>query len=115
MQIEVWGQRLLLPGDILRSGEQALVRRLGVSLKSDILLAPHHGSNSSSGPALLHSVQPRLVLIANGYRNRYGHPHPSVLAAYDAGGADWRSTARHGQIRLIIQPDGTWKIETQSR
>ena len=74
VQIEVWGQRLLLPGDILRAGKQALVRRLGVSLNSDILLAPHHGSNSSSGPALLHSVQPRLVLIANGYRNRYGHP-----------------------------------------
>jgi competence protein ComEC len=31
-------------------------------------------------------VSPRVAVIQAGYRNRYGHPHPDVLARYAAHG-----------------------------
>ncbi|WP_291010539.1 hypothetical protein [Hydrogenophaga sp.] len=46
------------------------------------MLAPHHGSRSSSSPVLLNTLKLRWVLVQSGYRNRFGHPAPEVLARY---------------------------------
>jgi competence protein ComEC len=51
-------------------------------LRADLLLVPHHGSKTSSTPAFLDAVQPRLALVQAGYRNRFGHPAAPVLARY---------------------------------
>jgi len=51
-----------------------------------VLLVPHHGSKTSSSPPLLDAVQPGLALVQAGYRNRFGHPAPSVRDAYAAHG-----------------------------
>ncbi len=80
--IEAGGQRLLLSGDIEKTAERELVRRYGNNLRAEILVAPHHGSKTSSTAAFIDSVSPRYVLFPTGYRNRYGFPHPSVLARY---------------------------------
>jgi competence protein ComEC len=71
--------------------------------RATLLLAPHHGSLTSSSPVLLNTLQPRWVLVQSGYRNRFGHPAPAVLERYqargiawvnspDCGAATWRST-----------------------
>ncbi len=80
------GHSALLTGDIEADGEQALVERLGPALHSDILLVPHHGSQTSSTAAFLVAVQPQQAVIQVGYRSRFGHPHPAVLARYTAAG-----------------------------
>jgi len=92
----------LLAGDIEAPQEQALV---AVGLEPvDLLLVPHHGSKTSSTPEFLAALQPRLALVQAGYRNRFGHPAPAVLARYEAmgirvidsphcGAATWRSDA----------------------
>ncbi len=80
------GHSALLTGDIEAEQEQALVERLGAGLKSDILLVPHHGSQTSSTTAFLAAVQPKVAVIQAGYRSRFGHPHPAVLARYAAAG-----------------------------
>lgn len=78
---------VLLAGDIERAQEAALVARSAEgALRVDLLLVPHHGSKSSSSPALLDAVQPRLALMQAGYRNRFGHPAPPVRQAYEARG-----------------------------
>ena len=72
---------VLLAGDIEHDQERALVQR-GGPLAADVLLAPHHGSKSSSSALLLDAVHPRIALVQAGYRNRFGHPAEEVVARY---------------------------------
>ncbi|WP_432726184.1 DNA internalization-related competence protein ComEC/Rec2 [Variovorax sp. W6] len=72
----------LLAGDIERLQETALVMRTPQLLRADVLLAPHHGSKTSSGAAFLDAVQPRIALVQAGYRNRFGHPAQEVATRY---------------------------------
>ena len=51
-----------------------------ISLKSDVLLVPHHGSKTSSSAAFLDAVAPQIGVVQSGYRNRFGHPAPVVVA-----------------------------------
>ncbi len=76
------GRSLLLTGDIEAAQEAALVQRLGPRLRSTTLLVPHHGSRTSSTPALLIAVQPELAVVQAAYRSRFGHPATEVLARY---------------------------------
>ena len=57
--------------------------------RATVLLAPHHGSLTSSSPVLLNTLQPRWVLVQSGYRNRFGHPAPAVLDRYRQRGMRW--------------------------
>lgn len=90
----------LLTGDIEQAAEQQLVERYGPALRSDILIAPHHGSNTSSSAAFLAQVRPGTVLIPLGYRNRYHFPHPEVLKRYQAMGAKILDSAQAGAISV---------------
>jgi competence protein ComEC len=80
------GRSALLTGDIEAPQEAALVAREGAALASDVLLVPHHGSRTSSTAAFLAAVRPRRAVIQVGYRSRYGHPAPDVVARYGAAG-----------------------------
>lgn len=84
--VDAAGRGVLLAGDIEREQELALVERYGAALRSALLVAPHHGSRSSSSEEFLAQVQPEAVVIQAGYRNRFGHPAPEVLARYRARG-----------------------------
>jgi competence protein ComEC len=66
-----------------------LLAREGGGLQSTVLLAPHHGSKTSSSAEFLQAVEPEWVLIQAGYRNRYGHPAADVVARYQALGASY--------------------------
>jgi competence protein ComEC len=99
----------LLAADIERLSEMNLQER-DVLAPADVLVAPHHGSLSSSTPAFLAAVRPRWIVIPVGHRNRYGHPHPEVLARYRATGATLARTDRDGAVTLRLQGD---KIEME--
>ena len=90
----------LLTGDIERPAERQLAEHYGALLKSDILVAPHHGSNSSSSAAFLSLVRPSSVLIPVGYLNRFGFPHADVLQRYREAGARVFDTAKDGAISV---------------
>ncbi|HEX5685230.1 MAG TPA: DNA internalization-related competence protein ComEC/Rec2 [Ideonella sp.] len=100
------GHSVLLTGDIETEQEKALVERLGPRLKSDILLVPHHGSQTSSTAAFLAAVQPKVAVAQVGYRSRFGHPHPAVLARYAAAGIPVVRTDHCGA--WIQQDAGAW-------
>jgi competence protein ComEC len=74
----------LLAGDIEAPQEQDVVQQ-GLA-PVDLLLVPHHGSKTSSTPAFLQALEPKLALVQAGYRNRYGHPAEAVVARYSQQG-----------------------------
>ena len=87
----------LLTGDIQAAQERALLARHGsAALRAQWLLAPHHGSRSSSSAAFIDAVAPRWAVVQAGWRNRFGHPAPQVLARYAARGAQVVSTPQCG-------------------
>jgi competence protein ComEC len=87
----------LLVGDIEAAQESALVARTPPALlRVDWLLVPHHGSKTSSSAALLDAVAPRTAMVQAGYRNRFGHPAPEVLARYRERGIHTVESTRCG-------------------
>lgn len=103
--IETAGRRVLLTGDIEREAESALLRR-EPALRADVVLAPHHGSASSSSAVWVRLLQPQIVVYSTGYQNRFGHPATAVQQRYQAVGAQAWNTAANGAIRIIIMPSG---------
>jgi len=78
---------VLLAGDIEKPVELALVGQresapVTVSLKSDVLIAPHHGSKTSSSVEFIEAVQPGLTIFTAGYLNRFRHPRPEIVKRY---------------------------------
>ncbi|MFN3545483.1 MAG: DNA internalization-related competence protein ComEC/Rec2 [Thiobacillus sp.] len=90
---------LLLTGDGERQTELELVES-GQLERVRVLLAGHHGSRTSSIPEFLDATRPEIVVFTLGYRNRYGHPHPAVVARYRGLGARVLRSDRDGAIRL---------------
>jgi competence protein ComEC len=81
LRISTGAHTALLVGDIEQPQEARLVAS-GVELKSDLLLVPHHGSNTSSSAGFLDAVSPGVAIVQSGYRNRFGHPTAQVSARY---------------------------------
>ena len=94
------GGSVLLSADIEAADERALIARSPSLLPSTVLLAPHHGGNSSSTPEFIAAVGPREVIFSAGYRNSFNHPRPEVLARY-AASRQWR-TDRDGALRIVL-------------
>jgi len=111
VQVEWQGQRVLIAGDIEKKAERLLVQIYGDSLQSDILIAPHHGSRTSSDEMFLYSVAPRSVIISAGYQNRFSHPHAQVIERYWQHGIQWHNTALHGQLRVEGNKAGCLVVE----
>jgi competence protein ComEC len=101
----VSGERsILLPGDIEKAGEDSLLRQNPDRLKSWLVVAPHHGSNSSSTSEFVAAVDPKWILFSTGYKNSYGFPKPEVVQRWQAQGADILNTALTGAIEFRIVP-----------
>jgi competence protein ComEC len=111
------GGRVLLTGDLESAQERLLIERLrpthdGASgLRSEVLIVPHHGSQTSSSPEFLAAVAPKLAVFQVGWHNRYQHPHPKVLARYQEAGIGILRTDRDGAIRLVLQAEQPPRVE----
>lgn len=113
--VEAGGERLLLTGDIDAQAEQALLQA-DFPLAAHWLLAPHHGSRSSSSQRFIEAVAPQHVLIARGRHNNFGHPHPQVLARYRAAGVALHDSATSGALRLLLGEHGAAQaLRSQAR
>ncbi|HUS25702.1 MAG TPA: DNA internalization-related competence protein ComEC/Rec2 [Candidatus Binatia bacterium] len=102
---------VLLPGDIEAQAEQRLLRDHPAELRADVLVAPHHGSRTSSTPAFVAAVHPSRVLHAAGWRNHFRHPRPEVVARYGAIGAEQFVTGTSGALSLWRDARGTLRAE----
>lgn len=97
--------RILLPGDAEAEAEQDLLAHPEV-LQAEIIKVPHHGSDSSSTPALLAAVRPRDAIASAGIGNRYGHPAAEVASRYQAAGATFWRTDQQGAVCVCSQGTG---------
>ena len=93
---------VLLTGDIEKQAERLLVQRYGNNLESTILIAPHHGSKTSSSPIFIDTVKANIVLFPTGYRNRYHFPAKAITQRYSSRKIEQFNTATHGAIRFDI-------------
>jgi competence protein ComEC len=100
LQIHTQQGTALLTGDIEATAESWLVENYKDALKADVLIAPHHGSQTSSTAAFLKVVKPSVILIPAGYRNQFGHPHEEVIARYRDLHIKWFNSADEGAILL---------------
>lgn len=110
LKIESKAGSVLLTGDIERKAEYFLVNTYPEKLNAEIMIAPHHGSNTSSSLQFLQAVNPKIILIAAGYQNRYGFPDQRVLDRYRQIGAQWFNVSETGAITVAGLADA-WMID----
>nr|WP_279537118.1 DNA internalization-related competence protein ComEC/Rec2 [Aestuariicella hydrocarbonica] len=103
--LESQGVRVLLPGDVEAQRERLLLSHPRLQQPVDVLLAAHHGSNTSSIQPWIDQLSPQWVVFSAGYRNRYGHPHPKVVDRYRQAGARILTTADLGAIEFRLSSD----------
>ncbi len=94
---------VLLTGDIESQAERELLAERPQLLHADLLVAPHHGSKTSSTAPFIEAVAPRWVLFPTGYRNRYRFPAEPVAERYQRAGVALLDTASSGAI--TVRPD----------
>jgi competence protein ComEC len=112
LRIESPHASAILAGDIEAAQEARILRRSAPGdLRADLLLVPHHGSKTSSTPAFLAAVAPRWAIVQAGYRNRFGHPAPRIMARYRDAGIAILRTDRDGAITLRLGASGVPRIE----
>jgi len=103
LKVSSLDQSVLLTGDIEKEAESWLLKQQGDRLKSDVLIAAHHGSKTSSTLEFLKAVNPDVILIPAGYRNRFSFPHKQVIDRYAALNKAWMNTADSGAITVAIE------------
>lgn len=102
LKISTKKHSLLLPGDIEAVQEDELLHMTPEKLPSTVLLAPHHGSGTSSTPEFLKAVHPEIAIFQVGYNNRYHHPKPDVFERYENFGIKRLRTDASGALSLYF-------------
>lgn len=113
--IAAQGERILLTGDLDAAGEAALLANWPW-LKTDWLVAGHHGSRTSTSRRFVQAVAPRYAIISRGKHNSYGHPHPQVLANLQRQQVRIYDTAHDKAVRIHLGAYAEpWTMAMQSR
>jgi competence protein ComEC len=105
LRISVGRQSVLLVGDIEKASESRLLALHMHDLPSTLLVAPHHGSKSSSSEPFVNTVAPHYVVFTAGYRNRFHHPHLEVWQRYGAMGAERLRSDTDGAIIIDVDTE----------
>ncbi len=110
--IKISGENIsiLLTGDIDAISEFILTRQ-GEKLTSDILIVPHHGSNTSSKSLFVSNVSPDIAIASLAKGNRWNLPSSRVREVYYSEGIPWMDTGSDGQISLYVYDD-QWIAQT---
>ena len=100
----------LIPGD----AEKGSIKKLLDSekyLSAQILIAPHHGSNSSFSAKFLDKVNPELVVAACGFRNRYFYPGRKLREWTRKNGVKLLDTGESGRLGIRWDKNGKFRVE----
>jgi competence protein ComEC len=102
---------ILLTGDIEKEAEQVLVKRQRYILKSDVMIAPHHGSKTSSTESFVKAVAPTYTIFTVGYLNRFKHPKPLIVSRYAESKSTMYRSDYHGAILLDFMRKGPLQVK----
>jgi competence protein ComEC len=100
VKVSMGSTSFLFPGDIMAAAEKELVGLAGRKLDSTVLIAPHHGSRSSSSTVFLGEVNPEVIVISSGRQSRFKLPHPTILEKYQHHGYSIFRTDINGAVSL---------------
>lgn len=113
--VEANGERFLVTGDLDVAGERALLQAWP-DVRTDWLVAGHHGSRTSTAQFWLQQLQPHSVLVSRGRHNSYGHPHPLVLARIQHNRMQLYDTAVDKALRIRLGArEPLWPMAQQRR
>jgi len=107
LKISLGPHSVLIPADIEAPAERELVeqaQRGDIDLNSEVVLAAHHGSHTSSTAEWIAATHAKYVIFSAGWRNHFHHPHSDVLQRWIASGAQTLRTDQLGAIRLTLTP-----------
>lgn len=102
LRVRTAGGSALFTGDVPKVVETRLLKEQSPSLRNDLVLMPHHGSKSSSSTGFIQHTQAQWAVASAGANNRFGHPHPSVMARWQAAGANIHRTDQDGAMRFRL-------------
>ncbi len=105
LRISVNNQHILLTGDIEQEQERQLLIKHREKLKANVLLAPHHGSLSSSTTEFIQAVLPENIIFSSGFLNHWGFPKAEILDRYRKAGATQYRTDVDGAIQIECNSD----------
>ncbi len=115
VQIQDGKNSILLTGDIQALAEKGLVHKYHDKLHAAILVAPHHGSNTSSTKAFVSAVFPQYILFPTGFLNKFKFPSKKVLVRYEQIHAEAFNTAQSGAITFKFNSSKTVRIPQEYR
>jgi competence protein ComEC len=110
LKVSRGGQSLLLTGDAERRGELELMES-GADLSATVLVVGHHGSRTSSLTEFVQQTNPRYGVFTVGFHNRYGHPHPLVVARFREQHVQLLRSDSSGLIKLTFGEGGVMASE----
>lgn len=104
LEVAAGSSRLLLTGDI-ESPAEILLQYRQMFRRSHVVVVPHHGSRTSSSPALVDETAPEIAIVSAGRMNRWGFPKDDVVSRWHAAGAQVVNTARAGAVSQLLCRD----------
>lgn len=117
LQVSNQTGRVLLTGDIEKMAEDYLIKAYGSQLTSEVLIVPHHGSNTSSSYRFLLEVKPLYAIASLGFDNRFKFPHTKTLQSMRTLGIPFFRTDQCGMVTIKLPASGKintptcWKAE----
>jgi competence protein ComEC len=103
LKVTANGVSAMLTADIEGTDETRLLRwyRSG-ELQADVLIAPNHGSKTSSSEAFIAAVEPKVAVFQLGFRNRLKYPDANVIERYRKQGSAIYRTDELGAIKVAL-------------
>ncbi len=77
------------------------------------MIAPHHGSKTSSTEMFVKAVNAQYVIFTVGYLNRFKHPKPTVLSRFLTHGAELYRSDYHGAITMNFIRDSKLEVTAE--
>jgi competence protein ComEC len=91
---------ILLSGDMEKKAEMLMLERGTETINSAVLVAPHHGSATSSSPDFIRAVTPEYAIFSAGFLNRFRLPKQDIMQRYVQAGTKTLNTAETGAISI---------------
>ena len=115
LKIQYKDQIIILPGDIEAIVERQLQRDKKIAQPITLLVAPHHGSKTSSTPSFVRTLKPEHVVFSAGYKHHFGHPAAAVVARYQGEESVLWKTSEHGAIEFTWDEQGHLHVMSTRR
>ncbi len=102
--------KILFTGDIDQGVESVIANELD---QTNIVVLPHHGSNTSSSQDFIEMTGPEYGIISYG-ENNYGIPSQEVISRYEASDVNLLSTYEHGEIIIRVDRSSNYDIDVHN-